>query len=232
MYKNIEKEVVYMDITYNAIKENEEIRNYIQQADANLEAMGYSEHGFAHVGSVAKNAAKILREFGYEEKDIELAKIAGYMHDIGNVVNRTDHAHNGALMAFNILRSLDVNPVDIGKICSAIGNHDERTAYPVNPIAAAIQIADKCDVRRNRVRKVMLKQSSAIHYNVNYSVAESKIDIDPEKRIITLSLTIDTEICSVMTYFEIFLERMKLCKLAAQKLDGEFILIINDQIHG
>lgn len=221
-----------MEITYATVKENEEIRNYIQQADANLEAMGYSEHSFAHVGTVAKNAAKILREFGYDEKDVELARVAGYMHDIGNVVNRTDHAHNGAIMAFNILRSMNVDSADIAKICSAIGNHDERTAYPVNPIAAAIQIADKCDVRRNRVRKVMLKQSSTIHYNVNYSVAESRIDIDPVKRVITLSLTIDTNICSVMTYFEIFLERMKLCKLAAEKLDGEFILVINDQIHG
>lgn len=220
-----------MEITYDIIRANEEIKSYIERADANLEAMGYTEHGFAHVHTVAKNAAKILSEFGYSKKEIELAKVAGYMHDIGNVVNRTDHAQSGSIMAFNILKSMDIDAYDIGLVCSAIGNHDEGTAYPVNSIAAALIIADKCDVRRNRVRKEMLGTNSAIHYNVNYSVSSSKMILNKENKSITLDLTIDTTLCSVMEYFEIFLKRMKLCKLCAEKLNLEFVLIINNQLH-
>lgn len=220
-----------MEVTYEMIKLNEEIKTYIEQADLNLEAIGYTEHGAAHIHTVAKNAGKILTEFGYSQKEAELAKVAGYMHDIGNVVNRADHAQSGALMAFNILRSLDIDAKDISVVCAAIGNHDEGTANPVNSVAAALIIADKCDVRRNRVRKEMLGTPSAIHYNVNYSVSNSKLILNKEDKTITLDLTIDTALCSVMDYFEIFLKRMKLCKTCAEKLGAKFVLIINGQLH-
>lgn len=220
-----------MKIAYDTIKQNEEIRTYIDMADDNLEAMGYTEHSFAHVGVVTKTAAKILREFKYSEDDINLVKIAAFMHDIGNNINRADHAISGANMAFNILRGLNMDPVDIAKIVAAIGNHDEGSSYPVSPISAALILADKCDVRRNRVRKEMLNDIPNIHYNVNYSVSSSKVTIDGNNRTITLDLVIDTTICSVMEYFEIFLKRMKLCKLAASKLNAKFILNINGQLH-
>ena len=220
-----------MEILYEIIKNNEEIKSYIEQADLNLESIGYTEHGFSHIHTVAKNAGKILSEFGYSKKEIEIAKVAGFMHDIGNVINRSDHAQSGALMAFTLLKNMDIDGADIALVCSAIGNHDEGTAYPVNAITAALIIADKCDVRRNRVRKEMLGTPSAIHYNVNYSVSNSKLILDKEKRTITLDLIIDTDICPVMDYFEIFLKRMKLCKLCAEKLNTKFVLIINGQLH-
>lgn len=220
-----------MEANYELIKKNKQIDSYIRNADECLESIGYTEHSFAHIGTVTKTAAKILKEFGYTEKEIELVKIAAHMHDIGNVVNRTDHAQTGAIMAFKILTDMGIDADDVCQICSAIGNHDEGSGLPVNVIAAALIIADKCDVRRNRIRKEMLINGSNIHYNVNYSVSNSKVIIDKEKRSITLELTIDTSICSVMDYFEIFLKRMKLCKLAASKLNSEFILIINNQLH-
>ncbi len=220
-----------MEIKYDMVKNNDNINAYIKNADECLESIGYTEHSFAHVGIVTKTAAKILREFGYTEKEVELVKVAAYMHDIGNVINRSDHAQTGAIMAFRILSDMGIDADDISKVCCAIGNHDEGTGLPVNAITAALILADKCDVRRNRIRKEMLINGSKIHYNVNYSVSNSKVMIDAEKRTITLELIIDTSICSVMDYFEIFLTRMKLCKLAAKRLNANFVLIINNQVH-
>ncbi len=215
-------------ITFNEIKNNEQIKIYIQKADECLKALGYTEHSITHVSIVADTAKYILSTMGYPEREIELAQIAGYMHDIGNVVNRVDHAQSGAVMAFRILDKMGVDAEDISTIISAIGNHDEDTAVAVNEVAAALILADKTDVRYTRVRNRDFI-SFDIHDRVNYSVKESKTIINAEKTIISLNLTIDTEVCAVMDYFEIFLGRMLLCKKAADKLKLRFQLIINGQ---
>ena len=218
-----------MKITYEEIKKNETINTYIKQADENLKALGFTEHSFAHVGKVACDAGFILSELDYDEETIELAKIAGYMHDIGNVVNRIDHAQSGAVMAFRILDKIGADDEDIAKIVAAIGNHDESTAYPVNPIAAALIIADKSDVRESRVRATADIKTD-IHDRVNYAVKDQKLEIDKNNKTVTLSLLVDTNICQVMDYFQIFLGRMNLCKTAAEKLGVKFKLEINNQI--
>lgn len=215
-------------ITYKEIKSDEQIKTYIKKADESLKALGYTEHSFAHVGIVAEVARYILSTMGYPEREIELAQIAGYMHDIGNVINRVDHAQSGAVMAFRILDKMGVDADEIATIITAIGNHDESTAVPVNEVAAALILADKSDVRYTRVRNRDLA-SFDIHDRVNYAVKESKTTINEEKTKITLNLTIDTEFSSVMDYFEIFLERMILCKKAAEKLNLRFQLVINGQ---
>jgi metal-dependent HD superfamily phosphatase/phosphodiesterase len=215
-------------ITFQKIKNSEQIKIYIQKADESLAALGYTEHSFAHVGIVAEVARYILFTMGYSEREIELAQIAGYMHDIGNVVNRVDHAQSGAVMAFRILDRIGADAEDIATIISAIGNHDEDTAVPVNEVAAALILADKTDVRDTRVRNRDLVNFD-IHDRVNYAVKESKTIINEDKTIISLNLTIDTEVCSVMDYFEIFLGRMLLCKKAAEKLKLHFRLVINGQ---
>jgi len=193
-----------------------------------LTALGYTEHSFAHVGIVAEKARYILSTLGYPEHQIELAQIAGYMHDIGNVINRVDHAQSGAVMAFRLLDNIGVDPDDIATIISAIGNHDEDTAFPVNEVAAALILADKTDVRYTRVRNRDLS-SFDIHDRVNYSVKEARTSINEDKTMIVLDLTIDTDVCPVMEYFEIFLTRMLLCKKAAEKLNLIFRLLINGQ---
>ncbi|MBR2444046.1 MAG: HD domain-containing protein [Clostridia bacterium] len=215
-------------ITYEDIKHNESIRTYIKKADESLTALGYTEHSFAHVGLVATRAEYILKALGYDEHQIELVKIASHLHDIGNIVNRREHSQSGAVMAFRILDNLDMNAEDIATIVTAIGNHDEGEGEAVNPIAAALIIADKSDVRRTRVRNTDHIKFD-IHDRVNYSVYESSIEINQEKTTISLKLKIDTKICPVMDYFEIFLTRMLMCKNAAQALGLEFKLIINDQ---
>lgn len=215
-------------ITYNDIKHNEAISTYIRKADESLGALGYTEHSFAHVGLVAQRAAYILSALGYGEEDIELAKISAHLHDIGNIVNRREHSQSGAVMAFRILDNLDMAPSDIATIVSAIGNHDEGTGEAVNPIAAALIIADKSDVRRTRVRNQDFSTFD-IHDRVNYSVIETALTVSQENRTVELSLTIDTKISSVMDYFEIFLNRMLMCKKAAKALNLEFKLIINNQ---
>ncbi|QHQ61966.1 HD domain-containing protein [Anaerocolumna sedimenticola] len=215
-------------ITYSEIKKNRQIKTYIQKADESLIALGYTEHSFAHVGIVAEMAKYILTTMGYPDRTIELAQIAGYMHDIGNVINRVDHAQSGAVMAFRILDKIGVDANEIATIISAIGNHDESTAVPVNEVAAALILADKTDVRYTRVRNRDLA-SFDIHDRVNYAVKESKTIINEEKTKISLNLTVDTEFSSVMDYFEIFLERMILCKKAAEKLNLRFQLVINGQ---
>lgn len=213
------------EITYEEIRENDEINNYIAEADKSLASMGFTDHSFAHVTKCAKVVKDILSTFGYSQREIRLGQIAAYMHDIGNGINRVCHGQNGALMAFNILTRLEMDPKDISLIIAAIGNHDESAAYPVNSIAAALIIADKTDVRRTRVRKNA--DFTSIHTKVNYSVIGQELDINKEARSITLKLTIDTTITDIMDYFEIFLERMKLCKLAASKLNLRFKLVIN-----
>lgn len=211
------------------LKNNEKLNAHIQKADDMLKTIGYTEHSFQHVNIVSNNASKILKELNYSKKEIELASIAGYMHDIGNLINRHNHAANGALLAYTFLiNNTDFKIEDIIDITTAIGHHDEGTAYPVNPITAALIIADKCDVRRNRVRNKMGNEN--IHYRVNFSVKESEFIVDKNKRTIELKLTIDTSICSVMDYFEIFLERTKLCIESAKTLESTFILNINGHV--
>ena len=215
-------------ITYNDIKHNEAINAYIKKADESLKALGYTEHSFAHVGLVSKRAEYILSTMGYSAEEIELAKIAAHLHDIGNIVNRREHSQSGAVMAFRILDRMDMSPDHIATIVTAIGNHDEGTGEAVNPIAAALIIADKSDVRRSRVRNGDFATFD-IHDRVNYSVIESDLSINESKTQITLSLTIDTSISPVIDYFEIFLERMLMCKKAAKALNLEFKLVINGQ---
>jgi len=216
-----------MRITYRDLKNNEAISTYIKKADESLIALGYTEHSFAHVTKVAELASEILLTLGYSEREAELAKMAGYLHDIGNVVNRVEHAQSGAVMAFRILDKMGADPEDIATIITAIGNHDESTAYPVNAVAAALILADKTDVRYTRVRNQDFA-SFDIHDRVNYSVKESKVDIVKESHI-TLDLKIETQMCTVMDYFEIFLNRMILCRKAAEKLGLSFQLVINGQ---
>lgn len=217
-----------MEITYNDIRKNDTVNTFIEKADEALLALGYTEHSFPHVCKVAEMAGRILTELGYDEHTVELAKIAGYMHDIGNVVNRIDHAQSGAIMAFRILDKLGMDDEDIATIISAIGNHDESTAYPVNVVAAALIIADKSDVRETRVRSVADIEAD-IHDRVNYAVKEQRFDIDITNKRMLLTLEVDTDISEVMEYFEIFLGRMKLCKKAANKLGYEYKLNINHQ---
>lgn len=216
-----------MKITFEDIKNSEIIKTYIQKADESLIALGYTEHSFAHVTKVAQLASEILLTLGYDERDAELARIAGYLHDIGNVINRVDHAQSGAVMAFRILDNMGADPEDIATIITAIGNHDESTAFPVNPVAAALILADKTDVRYTRVRNQDFA-SFDIHDRVNYSVKESKVHVVKDSHL-ELELKIDTQMCAVMDYFEIFLNRMILCRKAAEKLGLKFWLVINGQ---
>ena len=216
-----------MKITFEDVRNNEAVKTYIQKADESLIALGYTEHSFPHVMKVAKTASDILLTLGYSEREAELARIAGYLHDIGNVVNRIDHAQSGAVMAFRILDKMGADPEDIATIITAIGNHDESTAFPVNPIAAALILADKTDVRYTRVRNQAFANFD-IHDRVNYSVKESEVEVVKDSHI-ELRLKIDTEMCAVMDYFEIFLNRMIHCRKAAEKLGLQFWLVINGQ---
>lgn len=215
-------------MTYQEIKKNEEINTYIRQADLALSALGFTEHSFAHVTLVAEKAGYILQTLGYPERTVELVKIAGYLHDIGNLVNRVEHSQSGAIMAFRILDHLNFPPDEIGQIVSAIGNHDEGTGVPVSALAAALILADKSDVRRNHVRNQDISNFD-IHDRVNYSVTKSELKINESHTLIKLKLSVDTRYGSVMDYFEIFLQRMILCRKAAEKLGMQFKLMINEQ---
>ena len=215
-------------MTYEELLKSEEIRVYITRADESLRELGYTEHSFAHVGRVAQDAARILDSLGYSAHDVELAKIAGYLHDVGNLVNRAEHSQSGAVMAFRLLDRMSMPPEDIATVVTAIGNHDEGTGVPVNPVAAALIIADKSDVRRSRVRNTEALTFD-IHDRVNYSVERSALVINDEKSEICLHLDIDTAISSVMDYFEIFLGRMTMCRHAAERLGLRFRLVINGQ---
>ena len=215
-------------VTYADVRADTAIREYIKRADESLAALGITEHSFAHVTKVAVTAAYILEQLGYSEEEIELVKIAGYLHDIGNLVNRVEHSQSGAVMAFRILDCMDMPPEDIATVVTAIGNHDEGTGIPVNAVAAALIIADKSDVRRSRVRNREIAKFD-IHDRVNYSVEDANLRINTEKTEITLELKIDTEMSPVMDYFEIFLTRMIMCRKAAERLGLRFRLIINGQ---
>lgn len=216
-----------MKITFEDVRNNPAVSTYIRKADESLIARGYTEHSFAHVTRVAEDASRILLALGYDERDAELARIAGYLHDIGNVINRIDHAQSGAVMAFRILDNMGADPEDIATIITAIGNHDESTAFPVNAVAAALIIADKTDVRSTRVRNEDFATYDQ-HDRVNYAVKESVLDIEKDSHI-QLNLAVDLNVCSVMDYFEIFLGRMLLCRKAAEKLGLEFRMMINGE---
>lgn len=213
-------------ITYQQIRDNEEIKTYIQQADQSLIALGYTEHSFAHVVKTATVAGDILQQLGYAPRTVELARIAAYMHDIGNVINRIDHAQSGAVMAFRILSNLSMPAAEIALIISAIGNHDEHTASPVNELAAALILADKSDVRCSRVRNKDIA-SFDIHDRVNYAVKHSDLQMDQTNKVMTLVLDIDNTISKVSEYFEIFLGRMLLCRRAADYFGFHFEVNIN-----
>lgn len=215
-------------MTYEMVKQDAAVKTYIRYADAALEALGFTEHSFAHVTKVAETAAKILTALHYPERTVELAKIAGYLHDIGNVVNRVDHSQSGAVMAFRILDRMEFPPEEISTIVSAIGNHDEGTGVPVNPVAAALIIADKSDVRRTRVRDKE-SISTDIHDRVNYSATNAELVISEENTVLELRLNVDTNVSSVMEYLEIFMNRMLMCRRASEKLGLQFKLFINSQ---
>ena len=219
-----------MSLTFETVKNNEEIKTYIRKADESLRAIGYTEHSFAHVMKTACEAARILETLGHPARTVELAKIAGYMHDIGNIINRKDHAQSGAIMTFRILDKLGMPADELATVVCAIGNHDEGTGLPVSEVAAALILADKSDVRRSRVRADDRPPQGDIHDRVNYAVVESGIELDTETRRLSLRLKIDTEHCAVMDYFEIFLTRMMLCRRAAEYLGLTFRLIINDAV--
>ncbi len=216
-------------VSFEDVQKCEEIKTYIKQADDSLIALGYTEHSFAHVMRVAELASDLLLRLGFSSREAELAKIAGYMHDIGNVVNRSDHAQSGAIMAFRILDKMEMSPSDVASVVTAIGNHDEETAFPVNAIAAALILADKTDVRRSRVRN-RATITFDIHDRVNYAVESAEVKLDIETKTLSLMLKIDTEICSVMDYFKIFLNRMLLCRKAADFFKLKFRLNINGQV--
>lgn len=215
-------------LSYEDIRKDPAIQTYITRADQSLAALGYTEHAFAHVGRVAETAGYILQTMGYPQQDVELVKIAAHLHDIGNLVNRTGHSLTGAVMAFRILHEMDMDPESLATIVAAIGNHDEGTGVAVNPVAAALILADKSDVRRSRVRN-QAGDTFDIHDRVNYSVTKSALKINEDKTLIKLKLTVDTRYGSVMDYFEIFMQRMSMCRKAAEKLGLQFKLIINEQ---
>lgn len=218
-----------MNVTFQDVKNSSEIRTYITQADASLTALGFTEHSFPHVEKCAEVAARILTGLGYSEQEIELARIAAFMHDMGNVVNRHGHNISGATMAFRILDNMGMDPADVAIVITAIGHHDDSTAFPVNAIAAALILADKTDVRRSRVRNTDITNFD-IHDRVNYAVERSEVLLDVPNKTITLSLSINTQVCAVMDYFEIFLQRMVLCRKAAEFFELRFHLEINGQV--
>lgn len=215
-------------LTYEEVRKSNAIKTYIIRADESLISLGYTEHSFSHVIHVAETAGYILRTMDFDERTIELSKIAGYLHDIGNLVNRKDHSQSGAVMAWSILNDMGCDPGEIATIVTAIGNHDEGTGVPVNAVAAALILADKADVRRSRVRNSDISTFD-IHDRVNYSVINSALNINSEKSQVLLNLTVDTQYGSVMDYFEIFMGRMLLCRKAAEKLGLQFKLCINGQ---
>jgi len=215
-------------LTYEQVTKSEAIRTYIIRADESLAALGFTEHSFAHVVHVAETAGYILKTLGFDDRTVELAKIAGFLHDIGNLVNRKEHSQSGAVMAWSILSDMGCDPGEMATIVTAIGNHDEGTGVPVNAVAAALILADKAEVRWTRVRNQDISTFD-IHDRVNYSVRKSMLKINEDKTIVKLKLTIDNKFGSVMDYFEIFMERMILCRKAAEKLGLQFKLIINEQ---
>lgn len=213
-------------ITLEDVIKNAEVRAFIEGAQKQLQALGYTEHSYRHIGIVSKRTGEILQKLGYDEKTIELGKIAGYLHDIGNCVNRANHAHTGAILAYNILKEMGMPPEDRTEIVIAIGNHDEGTGTAVSAISAALILADKSDVHRDRVVNTNMSTFD-IHDRVNYAVTNAELDIDENARKVKLNLTIDTQICPVLDYFQIFMDRTMMSKYAAKYLQIWFELEIN-----
>ena len=213
-------------ITLKDIKENPEIDALIRGSQKQLNALGYTEHGHRHISIVSKRAGDILEKLGYPERTVELTRIAGYLHDIGNCVNRTDHAHSGAIMAYNILKEMGMPVEERTEIMMAIGNHDENTGTAVSDISAALILADKSDVHRDRVTNTNMSTFD-IHDRVNYAVTDANLEIDAEERKVKLNLIIDTQICPVLDYFQIFMDRTMMSKYAAKFLHIWFELVIN-----
>ena len=214
-------------ITLEDIKNNKEVNQLILGAQEQLDALGYTEHSYRHIGIVSKRAGDILETLGYDQKRVELARIAGYLHDIGNCVNRNDHAHSGAILAYNILKDMGMDDKDRVDIMMAIGNHDEKTGTAVSDISAALILADKSDAHRDRVTNKNLSTFDK-HDKVNYAVTDSSFIINKEERKIVLKFEIDTKISPVLDYFEIFMDRTMMSKYAAKFLNMWFELIIND----
>ena len=214
-------------ITLEDVKNNAEVQALVIGSQKQLNVLGYTEHSVRHTNIVSERAGRILEELGYPKERVELAKIAGYLHDIGNCINRQDHAHTGAILAFNILKDMGMDVGSRTEIMTAIGNHDEQTGTAVSDISAALILADKSDVHRNRVAKTNIAAFDK-HDKVNYAVTDAELVLDKEKRKIVLNIKIDTEICPVLDYFEIFIDRMIMSKFAAKYLKIWFELIIND----
>ncbi len=213
-------------LTYKEIRKNEEINLLIEKGNDVLGVLGYTDHSKKHAAKVAVTAGKILKDLGYDKHQIELAKIAGYMHDIGNSINRTDHAHSGAILAFEILKKLGMPLADAVTIATAIGHHDEDTGAAVDVVSAALILADKTDVRRNRVRNPIISNFDA-HDRVNYAVLSAAVKVNKEKKQLQMDLELDDTMCTVMNYFEIFLQRMMMCQRAAEVLGLKFKLMAN-----
>ena len=214
-------------ITLEDVKNNKEVQALIEGTQKQLNVLGFTEHSIRHISIVSKRAADILETFGYSKERIELAKIAGYLHYIGNCVNRVDHAQSGALLAYNILKEMGMEEKDRIEIMMAIGNHDEQTGTAVSDVSAALILADKSDVHRDRVVNKNIATFGK-HDKVNYAVTNTKLALDKENRKVTLTINIDTEICPVLDYFEIFMDRTMMSKYAAKYLGVWFELVINN----
>jgi len=213
-------------LTVKDLVRNEYVEQLIERGNDMLGVLGFTEHSKVHATRVSTIAGRILEQLGYEERQIELARIAGYIHDIGNAVNRNDHAHSGAILAFQILREMEMDPVETAAIVGAVGNHDEKTGTAFDPISAALVLADKTDVRRNRVRNKDMSTFD-IHDRVNYAAKSAELTVDVENRVVHLDIQLDDEICSVLDYFEIFMDRMLMCRRAAEILNTKFRLTAN-----
>ena len=223
------KELKLSNIMLEDVKKNEMFDSFIQAANDYLGAIGYTEHGYRHVNLVSSVAENILRSLDYPKRMQELAAIAGYIHDIGNVVNRQSHGQSAGLISMHILRRIGFTPDEIALVASAVGNHEENIGEPVNPIAAALILADKSDVHKTRVRRNIKVESFDIHDRVNYAVDRSFLEVNKKKKTISLHLNIDTKISQVIEYFEIFMDRMAMCRDAAKYLNCKFELIINER---
>lgn len=218
-------------VTFSDIRDNSAIHTYVTAANDALGVIGYTEHGLAHAAKVSGCAASVIKRYGGSEREIELARIAGYMHDMGNMINRELHALTGGALAFSILTGMGMPPEEVAIVCAAIGNHDEGSGKAVNRVAAALILADKSDVRRSRVRAPGdggFRED--IHDRVNYAVTKSWLEVYDDRDEICLKITIDTSICPVIEYFKIFLTRMFMCKGASEFLGARFSLTINNTV--
>ena len=216
----------FLVVNLAQVKSHPAVKTFIRLADDYLGELGYTEHGFRHAKIVARDARKLLKGLGYEKREPERAAIAGYLHDMGNFISRAGHPQSGAAISYQILGELGMPYKEIGIVLGAVGNHEEGIGQPVSPEGAALILADKADVHRSRVRNKD-PETFDIHDRVNYAAESSVLSVDAEKRTLTLELSIDTELCKIMEYFEIFLERMAMCRRAAEFLDCQFRLVIN-----